>query len=70
MSLGDSNDPGWTGYDQKLAERIAGEAYDIAQLASIRHRDPALALSIAEQSGKEHDRTFSCIRRTKNNEGD
>lgn len=32
--------------------------HDIAQLASIRHRDPALALSIAEQSGKEHDRTF------------
>jgi hypothetical protein len=29
--------------------------YDIAALAETRRRDPALALSIAEQSGKAHD---------------
>lgn len=29
--------------------------HDIAALAETRRRDPALALSIAEQSGKAHD---------------
>lgn len=29
--------------------------YDIAALAETRRRDPDLALSIAEQSGKAHD---------------
>lgn len=29
--------------------------HDIAALAETRHRDPSLALSMAEQAGKEHD---------------
>lgn len=33
--------------------------HEIAELAFIRRNDPALALSIAEQSGKAHDQCLS-----------